>query len=701
MTRDLKLEIAHVLFIDIVGYSKCATDEQSELLDALNEAVRSSSQVQVAERNGTLIELPTGDGMALVFRDGPEGPAQAAIEITKGAKASGTPLQLRMGIHSGTVNAVADVSGRPNVAGAGINLAQRVMDCGGAGYILVSSRTAEDLCQHRKWQPYLHDLGEADVKHGTKVHLFNFFGPDFGNSEPPLKTGRQPAAAGLSKHHRQVLYAGAVAFAAILVFATLFLTKIKHRVELVTPVQDKSIAVLPFENLSDDKGNAYFVDGIQDEILTRLAKVADLKVISRTSSQRFRSKPDNLPEIAKQLGVAHVLEGSAQRSADQVRVNVQLIKAASDAHLWAETYDRKLTDVFAVETEIATKIAETLQAKLSGAEHSAMAARPTENTEAHELYLKGRYFAGKRTAEDLQKALNYYNQALGKDHSYAASYAAISEAYALLQEYSTLPAAEVFPKARAAAEKALGLDPNSAEAHCSLGLVLQAADLNLAGAKQEFERAIALNPNYAGAHYFLGLVVLVPLGEFEKGIEEVKRAAELDPFSAIINANLGYCYSLAARYKEAVVQLERTVEIDTSFAYTVACLGLAHELQGDTEAARAAYEKAFAISHAYQPLVFLAHLYGVTGQRERALQLVTQVEEMERKDGIPWAFGHAVMQLGLGDNESAINWLERSYQAKETGIIMYIKVDQMLDPLRGNPRFEALANKIIPPPVSQ
>jgi TolB-like protein len=306
----------------------------------------------------------------------------------------------------------------------------------------------------------------------------------------------------------------------------------------------KSIAVLPFENLSGEPANAYFADGIQEEILTRLSKIADLKVISRTSTQRFKSAPSNLLDIARQLGVAHILEGSAQRSADQVRVNVQLIDAATEAHLWAETYDRKLTDIFAVETEIAAKIADVLQAKLTGAEHRAIAARPTENNEAHELYFKGRYFFGKRTVDNFKRAIDYFNQALAKDPNYAPAYAGLADSYVLLQEYSNESSAELFPKARAAAEKALAIDNDLSEAHVSLGL-LHHADLNLKAAKREFEHALELNPNYAAAHYFLGLNVLAPLGQLDQAVVELKRAVELDPFSVIMNTNFGLCYILA------------------------------------------------------------------------------------------------------------------------------------------------------------
>ena len=287
-------------------------------------------------------------------------------------------------------------------------------------------------------------------------------------------------------------------------------------------IPNKSIAVLPFDNLSRDPDNAYFCEGVQDEILTRLAKVADLKVISRTSTQHFKSTPDNLPQIAKQLGVAHVLEGSVQRANDQIRVNVQLINALTDAHLWAETFDRKLTDIFAVESEIAKTIADTLQAKLSGSEQHAIAARPTENSEAHQLYLKGRFFWNKRTGNDLKKSIDYFEQAIAADPNYALAYAGVADAYVFLPGYTAGAPRDCYPKAMAAAKKALELDDTLAEAHTTLALAIWYYDFDFSQANKEFQRAIELNPNYATAHQQYGNNTLSALGWFDKAIAQGK-----------------------------------------------------------------------------------------------------------------------------------------------------------------------------------
>jgi len=464
-------------------------------------------------------------------------------------------------------------------------------------------------------------------------------------------------------------------------------------------VPEKSIAVLPFENLSHDPDNAYFADGIQEEILTRLSKIADLKVISRTSTQRFKTAPNNLLEIAKQLGVANILEGSVQRSADQVRVNVQVIKAATDAHLWADTFDRKVTDVFAVESEIAKAVADTLQARLSGAEQSAIAARPTENSEAHELYLRGRYFFGKREADNLKRAIDYFNQAIAKDSNYAPAYAGLADSYMLLPQYSGEPLAAFFPKARAAADRALAIDNKLAEAHVSMGTVLQDADWNLKEAKREFERAIELNPNYADAHYSLGFSVLAPLGDLDHAIAEMKRAIELDPFSVMINANLGFIYIFARRYPEAIVQLSKTTELDPGFVPPHALLGMAYEVSGQREQAIAEYQTAYDLDQRSggqaDPLV-LATIYALKGERAKALQQLDEAKALAQRGEVR-AFFIALNYASLADNDEAIKWLQRSYQNKEFRFIAYINVLPQLDPLRGDPRFDELVAKVFAP----
>src|SRR6266576_2307203 len=497
-----RLEIAHVLVMDIVGYSKLLTDEQSEALQELNQIVRSTEAAREAEGAGALTVLPTGDGMALVFTGSVEEPVECALEISQALRAQPS-LPVRMGIHSGPIHHVKDANGRDNIAGVGINIAQRVMDCGDAGHILVSKRVADDLAQQRRWQPYIHELGDVEVKHGVVVSLVNLYAETIGNPAPPTRLGKaRGSIPGSRVGTRKVIspLARAIFILAVLllvlaimsvIFAPAIMRTLDQRRGATLPeptatappslsdtiksavakqitdelqgelsrkknaavhpapngsaIPEKSIAVLPFDNLSRDPDNAYFCEGVQDEILTRLAKIADLKVISRTSTQKYKSAPDNLRDVARQLGVTNILEGSVQKSNDQVRVNVQLINALTDAHLWADTYDRKLTDIFAVESEIANTIAETLQAKLTGSEKVAVSARPTENPEAYQLYLKGRFFWNKRTAVDLRKSIEYFNQAIEQDPNYALAYAALAQAWLLLPAYDGGAPKDCFP----------------------------------------------------------------------------------------------------------------------------------------------------------------------------------------------------------------------------------------------------------------
>ena len=461
-------------------------------------------------------------------------------------------------------------------------------------------------------------------------------------------------------------------------------------------VSDKSIAVLPFENLSDDKANAYFAEGIQDEILTRLSKISALKVISRTSTQQFAARPGNLSEIARQLGVANILEGSVQKANDQVRVNVQLINARTDAHLWADIYDRKLTDIFTVESDIAKTISEALQAKLTGAEQLALTARPTENPEAYQLYLQGRFFWNKRVAANLRKSIDYFGKAIDKDPNYALAYAMTAQGWLLLPGYGGCAPKDCLPQAEAAAKKALALDATSADAHAALGMVKFVYDFDMPGSAAELQRAIALDPNNATAHHWLGNHPLAASGQTEREIVELKRALELDPLSLIINTNLAQGYIYARRYDAAIAQLRRTTEMDGGFYFAHYMLGTALELSGSPSEAAAEYQASIEYGGGDPfPFGLLGHLYGTTGRTDEARKILEQLLAT-RKDRYVEAYSIAIVYLGLGDRAEAINWLEEGYRERDGFDIAPIRVDPMLAPLRGDPRFEALAEKIVP-----
>ena len=678
----LQLEIGHVLFIDMVGYSKLLIDEQRERIQELRQIVRGTEQFRLAEAEGKLIRLPTGDGGALVFRTSPEAPALCALEISKSLKAH-PELRVRMGIHSGPVNEVTDLNEQMNVAGAGINIAQRVMDCGDAGHILLSKHTAEDLGHYRQWQLQLHDLGQCEVKHGGRLHVVNLHTDELGNPRVPTKF-RQAV-----KKRRRALIAVLILFAAAVGAGFYFFSQ---RPAFKAP--DKSIAVLPFENLSEDKANAYFAEGMQDEILARLSKIADLKVISRTSTEKYKSAPDNLREIAKQLGVGNVLEGSVQKSGGSVRVNVQLINALNDAHLWGDIYERKLTDIFAVESDIAKTIADTLQVKLTGAEKEMIAAEPTSDLTAYDLYLKGRLLWSKRGGENLRQAIAFYEQAIALDPNYALAYAGLAEAYVLLPFYTATAPLEAFPKGKAAALKALQLNDRLAEAHTALAYLLYLGDMDMAGSTAEFERAIALNPNYATAHQWYQNGTTTAFGRFDQAIAEGKRAIELDPLSPVINTDLGYTLINARRYDEAIVQLRKTLEIDPTFYYAHYSLGMALQLKGDLPNAIAEYTKAQRLTdNNLLARVLLAVTKAQSGDKNAAVQMLAELEELSQNRYVS-AYSRALLYLSLKNPEEAIRWLEKGITDHEGRPLTWIKVDPLLDPLRGDPRFEALVQKV-------
>src|SRR5436190_3904031 len=467
----------------------------------------------------------------------------------------------------------------------------------------------------------------------------------------------------------------------------------RYRVRSTPVASEKSIAVLPFDNLSRDPENVYFSEGIQDEILTRLAKIAELKVISRTSTQRFKSSPGDLPQIAQQLGVANILEGSVQKPSDQVRVNVQLIHAATDTHLWAETYDRKLIDVFAVESEIAKAVAERLQANLTGTAEHVLASRPTENPEAHQLYMKGRYFWNKRTTENLKKAIDYFEQAIGKDPAYALAYSGLADVHTVLPYYAATPPKDDAQKALAAARKAVELDESLAEAHTSLANAL-VLNLQFAASVPEFQRAIELNPNYATAHHWYG-EELQNEGRFDEALAEIRRAQELDPLSLVINSVLGSILAVAGRDDQAIEQLRKTIEIDPTFDLTHWFLGQAYEDKGQLAEAIAQYEKARQLSPDPAVQASLARAYALAGRKENARKILESLTTESRQRYIP-AYSLAIIHLSLGEKEEALRLLEKSYEDRvpfDTGVFGSIKIDRRLDPLRGDPSFQALIQK--------
>src|SRR5438270_4285637 len=645
------VEIAHVLFIDVAGHSALLINEQQQIQQDLNQVVHSTEQFRIAEAEGKLTRLPTGDGMALVFFTTPEAPVQCALEISEALRRY-PRLKLRMGVHSGPISSTTDVNDRSNITGAAINIAERIMSCGDAGHILISKRVAEDLGQYAEWQPCLHDLGEVQVKHGVTLAIVNLYTGKLGNPEIPqkirearqAKTSRSGEAVTQDSEssgargffeevQRRKVYRVAVAYIVVAggliqlasavfpawelpnwslrLVVMLLLTGFPIGLILawafdVTPQGiratpppslasphrrgrrnllillgagvlisvaaglfilprasarklDKSIAVLPFENFSDSRENAFFADGIQDDILTTLAKIGDLKVISRTSVMPYRGKASSAREIGKSLGVSAILEGSVRKDGNRVRVNVQLINAANDEHLWAEDYDRDLTDMFAIQTDLAQKIARELQAKLSPSEKEQLTRKPTENGEAYLAFVQARNLQNAyEDIEKLKQAEQLYERAIQLDPNFALAYAGYSQLESWLFHSWSNPAAR--DKARLLAKRALELQPDLPEAHLALGFSYYYGDLNFDAALSEFETARRGLPNEMDTYLALGAIKRRQ-GRWEESTADLEKAASLSPKDSWPLQNLAFNYQMLRDFNKANEVADRGLAI--------------------------------------------------------------------------------------------------------------------------------------------
>ena len=689
--KEIELEIAYVLFVDIVGYSKLLIDQQRRSLELLNQIVRGTEQFRKADANHRLITIPTGDGMALVFYNTPEAPVECALEISRAVKEH-PELRLRMGVHSGPVSGVVDVSGRANIAGAGINIAQRVMDCGDAEHILLSKHVAEDLEHLGHWKKHLHNLGQAEVKHGAHVSVVNLYTEELGNPEVPQKflqarhkAAAVPVAAEKPGTNRSWIIAVAVIIVAALALGGYLLSRrsapvagsaapsqapvaspaaVSSATPAVASMPEKSIAVLPFENLSRDPDNAFFTDGVQDEILTDLAKIADLKVISRTSVMPYKTgTARNLREIAQQLGVAHLVEGSVQRVSNRVRVNAQLIDARNDAHLWAQTYDRDLADVFAIQSEIAKAIADQLQAKLSPAEKNAIEQRPTSDVAAFELYSRAKDlilntgFSAIR-AQNLRQGIELLNEALARDPSFfAAQYQLV-----LAQDNLYTLAIDRTPQRLALAEKALEalsrLQPNAGETHLARATHFYSAYRDYDRALAELEVARSTMPNAPRIYELTGFMAR-RRGAHEDGIRNLQHAAELDPRNFFTLQQLAISYELVRRYAEQLATIDQALSIRPDDPETKAARGLVLlDWKADTRPLHVAVDEI----RAKQPEVvksvadlwfFCALAEHDAGSAELALTALGDAEFGDNQTQLNAAFGRALLARMIKDENKA------------------------------------------------
>jgi TolB-like protein/class 3 adenylate cyclase/Tfp pilus assembly protein PilF len=648
---DLQLEIGHVLLIDIVGYSQLLITEQRKRLRVLNEIVRNTAQFRASDANGMLVRIPTGDGMALIFRDTVEAPIRCAVEISQAVKTH-PEFHLRMGIHSGPVSEVTDVNERTNIAGAGIDIAQRVMDYGDAGHILLSKHVADDLTPFPRWNRHLHDLGECEVKHGGKVSLVNFYTEDLGNPQLPekLRRARQEQAR-------------------------------------------RAIAVLPFDNQNRDSDTDYLSDGIPESIIHSLSQLPQLRVMARSTVFSYKGKDVDPRKVGNDLGVDAVLMGRLIQQGDNLAIRTELVDVADGTEIWGQQYNRRLADVFAVQEDIAKEISEKLRLKLSGAERQQLAKRPTRNIKAFQYYMQGRSVGQRRTREDMLTAIRYYERAIEEDRNYALAYAGLADATSTLGVLGYIPPIEGRSKTDENARQALALDENLAEAHAALGLPHTFfAPYNFSLGDRELRRAIELSPSLAIVHFYLG-TSLARQGRFDESIEEYVIARELDPLSSIIARSLALPYYLKRDYVRALEFVRQADEIGPAWSTTFE-IGVYIQNRKFDEAL-AELEKAKRERKGDPILIYSTGMvYAAQGKRAEALQIIKELEDMS---GASLSEAHWIAKVyaALNEKEQALTWLDRGLATGAIG--SFYKDEPVWDPIRSHPRFEALVGKMFVP----
>jgi TolB-like protein/Tfp pilus assembly protein PilF len=457
-----------------------------------------------------------------------------------------------------------------------------------------------------------------------------------------------------------------------------------------------SVAVLPFANMTADPENEYFSDGVTEDIITHLCKISDLKVISRASVMQYKNTEKNLRQIGEELGVSTIIEGSVRRAADRVRITAQLVDAESDAHIWAETYDRKLVDIFSIQSDVALRIADALKATLSPDVRARIEREPTKSLEAHNSYLLGTFYWNKRTGEGFERAIDHFQRAIELDNNYALAYVGLADCYNLLPFYGDADPGEAHPKARAAALRALEIDDTLAEAHTSYAFVETWFDWDWSVAEAEFERAIALNPSYAKAHHWHAWYLMIR-GELDAAVARVTQALMLDPLSLIINSDMGDLYYYARRYDEAITQLEKTLQMDASFWPAHVNIGRAYVQKGMIEEAITSLRTAIRLSNNHPSgLGMLGYAFAVGGRRDEALEVIDQLKELSTRVNVP-SYLLATVYVGLGDVDRAFEWLKLAQSRRDSAwLIYFLRNDPWADSLRADPRFAGLLQGLEP-----
>jgi len=672
------LEIAHVLFMDIVAYSTLPMDQQGLLLGELQEAVRNTAEFARASAEDQLIRLPTGDGMALVFFRDPEAPIRCAMELSQALREH-PKIKVRMGIHTGPVYRVADINANRNVAGGGINVAQRVMDCGDAGHILVSKASADVLREVGGWKDSLKDLGELKVKHGLRLHLYEISKEEGGRRERPKKLRLVHARrwAGVLAILLSVL---AIAMISVVTF---FNASKKGRID--------TLAVLPFENRSNPDAD-YISDGIAESINNSLARLPNLSVIPNSLAYHFKGKTIDLQKVGDELHVEAVLAGSVVERGENLVVNVELDDVRRRRQLWGEQYNRKVSDLLAMQSDIAKEVSQRLRSQLSAEDERRLTKGSTANPEAYQLYLKGKYYTNKFTKDGFDKGLDYFHQAIAIDPHYALAFNGLAYNY-MNQDDWFMPPHDAGPKAKDAAKKALAIDESDAEAHISQALELNWYEWNWAAAEQEYKRAIELSPDNSEAHAYYSWF-LAAMQRKDEALQVSTRSRQLDPLSSLSNGLNGAVLVYTRQWNAAIDQLKAAIELDPAFWFDHIYLGMAYEEKGRLPEAISEFERALDLEKDNTEIWSgLGHAFAVSGNGAEARKVLDHLKVMSAHEYVA-PYNVAIIYAGLGDKDQVFPWLEQAYEDRSFYLAAALTADSRLDGLRSDRRLVDLLRRV-------
>ena len=627
-----KRRLAAIMFTDIVGYSALSERDEAAALKAL-ERHRLLVRPVFQQRGGREIKT-MADGFLVEFASAVEA-VKASLEIQKAL--AGESERIRIGIHLGDVVVQGD-----DVLGDGVNIASRIEKLAEPGGVCITEDVARQV--RNKLHANFVSIGKPTLKNiNTPIEVFKI---ELASAAPAQKaSSSQP-----------------------------------------------SIAVLPFVNMSPDPENEFFSDGLTEDILTHLSQISALKVISRTSVMQYKGTSKNLRAIGEELAVTNLLEGSVRKAGNRVRISAQLIDAKTDAHLWAQTYDRELSDIFAVQSDVAEQIAAALKATIKPAEEQRIKRKQTENMQAFEAYLQGRVHLGRRTEEHLRQAIACFERAIEADAQYAVAYAGLADAYIFMSLFEYLPPSVAFPKARQAAEKGIAIDPMLAEAYASLGLTFFQYEWNWSKASEALQKAIALNPNYATAHHFYA-DFLKGMGRFDEALEQIREAQALDPLSIAISSGVGHVLYLSRRYDEAIDAYRHSLQLDPKSVLARLWFGRPFLQKGMFDEAIHEIKQAVEISkESTITLAVLGHAYASAGRKDEALAILAKLQERAAEQYVP-SYWIALIYVGLDDKRLALDWLNKAYEERSAWLA-WINVEPRFDSLREEAVFKALLSKI-------